>query len=121
MHLTGKQRRFLRAHGHKLKPLVRIGKQGLAPTVLAQVEACLVSHELVKLKLLEGCPLTVGECAEALAEASHAGIAQTLGRTILLYRPHPETPTLKLPAGPPEAADGVGSGAADSGSEASES
>jgi RNA-binding protein len=100
MRLTGKQKRFLRAHGHGLKPAVWIGKHGVGLTVLTQLDWVLTSQELVKVRLLESCPLTRDECAAALAEPSHAGVAQILGHTILLYRPHPERPVLQLPAGP---------------------
>ncbi len=104
MDLTGKQRRFLRARGHGLKPLVWIGKQGIADNLVAQLDGCLTTHELVKVKLLESAPHSVDDCADALADSVHAAVAQTLGRTILLYRPHPQLPVLQLPAGKP--ADG---------------
>jgi len=101
MELTGKQRRFLRAQGHGLKPLVWIGKQGISANLVAQLDECLTVHELVKVKLLESCPLSVGDCAAAMADTAQAAVAQTLGRTFLLYRPHPEHPVLQLPAGKP--------------------
>jgi RNA-binding protein len=97
--LTGKQKRHLRALGHGLRPLVQVGKQGLAPSVVAQTDECLAAHELVKVKLLESCPLERDECAGALAEATGAALAQTLGRTLLLYRPRPENPLIDLPPG----------------------
>ena len=99
MHLTGKQKRFLRAQGHALKPLVWIGKSGIAANVLTQLDGALTSRELVKVKLLESCPLGTAECAEELAQAAGAAVAQILGHTILLYRPHPERPVLEWPAG----------------------
>lgn len=101
MDLTGKQRRFLRAKGHGLKPLVWIGKQGIAANLVAQLDGCLTTHELVKIKLLESAPLSMDNCAATLADAMQAAVAQTLGRTILLYRPHPQHPVLQLPAGKP--------------------
>lgn len=99
MRLTGKQKRFLRAHGHGLKPTVWIGKLGVGLTVLTQLDWLLTSQELVKVRLLESCPVTKEECAEALAKGSGAGVAQILGHTILLYRPHPTKPELQLPPG----------------------
>ena len=97
--LTGKQKRYLRAQGHRIKPVVHIGKQGLGATLLGQVEECLLAHELIKVKVLQGCPIDKGACAEAIAEATGARLAQNLGRTLLLYRPHPERPVLQLPPG----------------------
>ncbi len=99
MELTGKQKRHLRALGHGLRPLVHVGKQGVAPTVVAQTRECLDAHELVKVKVLESCPLEREECAAALAQATGAAVAQTLGRTVLLYLAHPENPRIELPPG----------------------
>lgn len=114
MDLTGKQKRFLRARGHALKPLLHIGKHGLAEQVIQQVQVCLEAHELVKIKLLESCPLERDECAGALALATGAAVAQTLGRTVLLYRARAENPSLELPPGRarPGAGDPAGGPAA---------
>jgi RNA-binding protein len=84
--LTGGQARFLRALGHHLKPVVLIGKDGITTPVLAAVDEALASHELIKIKLQEGCLLGKDEAARQLAETTGAAIAQLLGRTILLYR-----------------------------------
>lgn len=99
MVLTGKQKRYLRALGHGLKPLVQVGKQGVVPSVISQTSQALEAHELVKVKLLEACPIERDECAATLAEATGAGVAQTLGRTVLLYRPRADHPAIQLPAG----------------------
>lgn len=85
--LTGKQIRFLRALGHPLKPTVMLGRQEVGETVLASLDAVLTAHELVKVKLQEGCPLDRREAAVLLAEATGSAVAQVLGKTILLYRP----------------------------------
>lgn len=97
--LTGKQKRALRALGHDMRPLVQVGRHGLSPGVLRQVEDCLLAHELVKVKVLEGAPRERRELARALAGATGAAVAQVLGRTVLLYRPHPEHPQIVLPPG----------------------
>lgn len=100
MILSGKQKRYLRALGHGLKPLVQVGKQGVIPSVVRQTSQALEAHELVKVRLLETCPLERDACATALAEATGANVAQTLGRTVLLYRPRAEHPVIQLPIGP---------------------
>jgi len=85
--LTGKQARHLRGLGHHLNPVVMIGKGELTPAILTAVEEALDTHELIKLKLQEGCLLDRREVAVALTEATGGAIAQVLGKTILLYRP----------------------------------
>lgn len=98
--LTGRQVRFLRGRGHGLKAIVQVGRNGVSERVLRQVEECLLAHELIKIKVLENCPLDKKACAEAIAPATGAAVAQIIGRTLLLYRPHPESPVLSLPPSP---------------------
>lgn len=85
-HLTGKQSRFLRGLGHHLQPVVLIGKEEISAGVTNSVNEALEQHELIKIKLQEGCSLGRQEVADLLAERCDAAIAQILGRTILLYR-----------------------------------
>ena len=97
--MTGKQKRYLRGRGHHLKPLVHIGKHGLAPALIQQVDECLLAHELIKVKMLEACPMEKNECAQAITQATGAMLAQSIGRTLLIYRPHPDKPVLQPPPG----------------------
>lgn len=94
--LTGKQKRHLRALGHKLKPLIQIGKKEIEVALIAETNALLDHHELIKVKLLEGCMLDKNEASQALSEACQADVAQILGKTFLLYRAA-KTPVIILP------------------------
>jgi RNA-binding protein len=85
--LTGKQARALRARGHGLEPLVTVGKEGVTAGVVDSLEANLAAHELVKVRIAQGCGADRHEVAAALAAATRAAVAQVLGRTVLLYRP----------------------------------
>lgn len=95
--LTGKQRSHLRGLGHKLDPLVQLGKNGLTPGALRAVDDALGHHELVKVKLLTECPEDRDDVAARLGADLQAHVAQTVGRTVLLYRRHPKKPVIKLP------------------------
>jgi RNA-binding protein len=95
--LTGKQRRHLRALGHKLSVVVQIGKDGLDDGLVAAVDRALTDHELVKVKVGEGAGLDRHEAAEELAQRTHSELAQVLGNIVLLYRPHPDEPQIVLP------------------------
>ncbi|MEA3466106.1 MAG: ribosome assembly RNA-binding protein YhbY [Thermodesulfobacteriota bacterium] len=94
--LTGKQVRFLRGMGHHLQPIVLIGKDEITDNLVESVQEALEIHELIKIKLQEGCIMDRKDVANALASRCDAAIAQILGRTILLFRPAKEA-VIKLP------------------------
>jgi RNA-binding protein len=96
--LNGKQRRFLRSLGHHLSPVVMVGKEGATGPVGVALDRALADHELVKVRLLDTCPIDRHEAAAALGKAAGAAVAGTLGRTILFFRPHAEKPRIELPA-----------------------
>jgi RNA-binding protein len=57
----------------------------------------LADHELIKVKLMPECPLERDEVGTQLVSESGADCAGTIGRVVILYRPHPESPTIRLP------------------------
>jgi RNA-binding protein len=95
--LTGKQRRYLRSLGHELKVVVQIGKDGIDDGLVAAVNQALLDHELIKIKIGENAELERQEAADTVAKRTKSEVAQVLGYTILLYRPHPDEPTIILP------------------------
>jgi RNA-binding protein len=96
--LTSKQRAHLRALAHHLEPVVRIGSDGLSEAVLRSVREAFHTRELLKVKVLESAPESARETADAIAERIEGvHIAQTIGRTAVLYRRHPEKPEIRLP------------------------
>ena len=95
--LTGKERRHLRALGHHLDPSLQIGHEGVTDAVVAQANAQLRRHELVKVRVLESSPLDRREAAEELSERTGADLAQVLGRTFLIYKRDPDEPRIELP------------------------
>ena len=94
--LTGKQKRFLRALGHGLKPVIQVGKGDVSEALIRETSEALASHELIKVKILESCLIDRHSVAEELGTACQAETAQVLGRTFLLYKPAKE-PKLELP------------------------
>lgn len=85
--LSGKQARYLRGLGHSLRPIVMLGRQDITDSIRIALDEALTAHELVKVKLQEGCLLDRHEAAEQLANVTGSAVAQILGKTILLYRP----------------------------------
>lgn len=97
MQLSGKQRRFLRALAHPLKPVVQVGIAGVTPAVVAQLREALTTHELVKIKVSSESPEDVTTTSVTLAAAAQSAVAQVIGRTIVLYRAREKNPTIELP------------------------
>jgi RNA-binding protein len=94
--LTGKQRRALRALGHHLKPVVQVGHDDLTDGVVQAVDEQLGAHELIKIKIGEGASSGRHEAGETLAQRTGSELVQVLGRTLLLYRRHPEKPKIEI-------------------------
>ncbi|MSP54731.1 MAG: ribosome assembly RNA-binding protein YhbY [Myxococcales bacterium] len=98
MELTGKQRRHLRGLAHHLHPVVYAGKEGVSEAVERKATQELENHEIIKLKLGEGCVDDKKEAAARLAAYCNAAIVQVIGKTIVLYRRRKSDPTIVLPA-----------------------
>jgi RNA-binding protein len=95
--LKGKQSRFLRGLGHHLQPIVMIGKEELSEQVINATDAALEKHELIKVRLQEGCAMDRKEVAAELARLTSSAVAQILGKTFLLYR-RGKKPEIDLPS-----------------------
>lgn len=93
--LTPKQRRHLKALAHPLKPIVLVGQKGVSPNLIDNLDAALLAHELVKVKVHDADSLV--EVATELAEACGAQLVQSIGKTLAFYRAHPDEPVIALP------------------------
>ena len=94
--LSGLQRRFLRARANPLRALVQVGDAGVSPGVLQAIDAALEDHELVKVRLRQ--PEDKKRLAAELAKATSSALCGLVGHTVILYRPHPETPKIEVPS-----------------------
>lgn len=90
--LTSRQRKALRGRAHALQPLVLVGQAGVDERVLRSVDEALTAHELIKVRLHE--PADKKGAAAALASGTGAALCGLVGHTVILYRPHPERPTI---------------------------
>ena len=95
--LTSSQSRFLRGQAHDLKALLQIGAKGLTPAFLAELDAVLEQHELVKVKIgaedREARDAMIGE----IGEKSGAALVQRIGHVAVLYRPSKDHRQIVLP------------------------
>jgi len=95
--LRSRQVRYLRSLGHHLKPVVMIGDAGLTEAVLAELDAALTHHELVKVRMRVGHRPTRDRMVATMEQRTGCSAVQRLGHTTLLYRRNPENPRIRLP------------------------
>lgn len=97
MTLTPRQRAQLRALAHPLKPILHIGKDGVTGTVLRSLLEAFNTRELLKVKVQSAASVTAADAGEELARGlPDVHHVQTIGRTVVLYRRHPEKPEIEL-------------------------
>lgn len=88
--LNPAQRRELRAQAHHLNPVVSISQKGLQASVLGEIDRCLKSHELIKVRLYgierESRAALITELCASLDCAS----VQHIGNLLVLWRSNPE-------------------------------
>ena len=94
--ITGKQRAQLKRLSHGMKPFMQIGKNGITPGVIEQIDQLLEDHELVKIALLQNTAVDLNEAAAELTEALNAEFVQGIGSKLTLYRPAKEDPVIVL-------------------------
>lgn len=95
--LSGKQRRYLRGQGNTIKPTVYLGKEGISDALVHSLGEAFNNRELIKIRIEKSCDLQRKEAGHQLAQACAAHLVQVLGHTLLLYRPDPDEPKIKLP------------------------
>jgi RNA-binding protein len=95
--LTAKQRQFLKGLAHPLSPVVRVGKGGGTPAVIAETKKSLESHELIKVRIDVDDSAERRSIADKLAIETDAHLAATIGKVAILYREREEEPEIKLP------------------------
>ena len=84
--------RDLKARGQLLKPMLRVGKEGLTPQFIAALDDALKHHELLKVKF-DQLKDQKKELAPQLAEQSGSHLVTRVGNVVVLYRPKPAAKT----------------------------
>jgi len=94
--LTVLQRQNLKARAHPLKPIVMIGNAGLTPSVLEEIGRSLKSHELIKIRVMDGDREAREAMLEEICTRLNAAAVQHIGKTLVVYLPQedalPEKP-----------------------------
>jgi RNA-binding protein len=95
--LRGKHKRFLRAMGVTMDPILTIGKDGIGENTIVQADGALRARELIKGRVLQTAPGEPAAIAAEIAERTGAHLVQVLGRNFLLFRRNHEEPKIELP------------------------
>ena len=89
--LTGAQRTRLRGLGQRLADAAFVGRDGISPAFVVELERLLAQRELVKVRFTAGPDRRErAALCEAAAAAAQALCLGTVGHTALFWRPPPE-------------------------------
>ncbi|WP_215395721.1 ribosome assembly RNA-binding protein YhbY [Rheinheimera oceanensis] len=98
MSLTNKQKQFLKAKAHDLKPVILLGGNGLTEGVVAEIEVALNFHELIKVKVPTEDREQKVLIMDAIIRETKAEKVQIIGKTLVLFR-QSEAKKIQLPRG----------------------
>jgi RNA-binding protein len=98
MKLTEQQKKFLRGHGHTLKPVVTVGDAGLSESLLAEFDSSIRHHELIKVRVRAADRDQRDAILEQLCTVGSAELIARIGNVALLFRPNEHKPRITLPS-----------------------
>ena len=111
--LTPALRRELRAKAHHLHPVVSVGQHGLTPSVLKEIDANLLAHQLIKVRVFADEREAREAMLERICTTLDASPVQHIGKLLVVWRRAPEPPAAKAenrPAGTRARASAAGKG-----------
>lgn len=85
--LTPAERKLLKADAHVLSPVAAIGKAGITPSLLKEVNVCLRAHELIKVRAASDERSEREAWLAQLADQLACAPVQCIGRILVLWRP----------------------------------
>ncbi len=87
--LSNVQIRDLKARAQRLKPTLKVGKDGISQQFLAALDEALKHHELIKVKF-DYFKDQKKSLSPELADKSCSHLVMRVGNVVVLYRPKPE-------------------------------
>ena len=84
--MTSKQRAALRAMANTKDCILYIGKEGIGDNLCKQAWDALEAHELIKVGIQKGAPMTTREACDELCARVHAEGVQVIGSKFVIYR-----------------------------------
>ncbi|HUY02733.1 MAG TPA: YhbY family RNA-binding protein [Rhodocyclaceae bacterium] len=101
--LTANERRALRARAHDLSPVVSISQKGLTESVLKEIERCLSTHGLIKIRIFDAEREARAALLAEICAALDAAPVQHIGKLLVIWREQPEAESEAAPSGKPAA------------------
>ncbi|GLR70483.1 ribosome assembly RNA-binding protein YhbY [Agaribacter marinus] len=86
MHLSNKQKQYLKGLAHNLKPVVQLGGNGLTEGVVAEIENALSHHELIKVKVPSDDREEKALIMDAIVGETKSTKVQTIGHVLVIYK-----------------------------------
>jgi RNA-binding protein len=83
--ITSKQRKFLKAKAHSLKPVVMIGAAGLTDNIHTEIDIALEHHELIKVRLTSD-KNTREEMVRTICLKASAIEVQVIGHILVVFK-----------------------------------
>ena len=87
--LKGSERKHLRGLAHGMKPVVQIGKKGLSPDVVSEIDQALRDHELIKVRFNE-FKEEKSELSAGIERETGCEMVGMIGNIGIFYRENPE-------------------------------
>ncbi len=96
--LSSKQKKYLKAQAHPLKPLVQIGKAGVNEQTIRSISTALEQHELIKVKFI-AFKEEKEQFLDIIERDAQAQFVSLIGHVLTLYRMQedPEKRNYNLP------------------------
>ena len=94
--LTGAQKTYLRGLGQRLQAALKVGKGGVGPDFLKELQRHLNSIELVKLRFLSADRDERAALCAQIADEGRCVWVGAVGHTALFYRQQPDEAKRKI-------------------------
>ena len=95
--LTNTQIRFLRGQAHDLKAMLQVGGKGITDSLVAEIDAALEHHELIKIKVAAEDRDQRDAMIADLVARTQAALVQRIGHVAVFYRPSTDKRHIVLP------------------------
>lgn len=97
MELTTKQKLYLKAKAHDLKPVVMVGQKGLTENLIKEIISSIDHHELIKVKVSAEDKEAKEEIANYIAAQTESQVVQFMGNNLTLFKKNKKKSNFVLP------------------------